>query len=99
MDVLQAFEKLHASLPDDCKDLLIAAQCRQLAHAMTTTREARALAGISRELREATRDLNEAVNGARKQGDIVDQIAAKRAARRAATKGRASAKKADGQPG
>ena len=99
MDVLQAFEKMHAELPDDCKDLVLAAQARTLAEALTATRQLRELSSLSRELRETMRELGDAVEGAKKRGDIVDQLKARRADRSSAAKTRTASRKAIGQPG
>jgi hypothetical protein len=100
VDVLKATEDMIAKLPDSAKELPQVALVHSLAYTLTAQqRNARDQSTLARTYLVALDAMTEAVNGARKQGDIVDQIAAKRAARRAATKGRASAKKADGQPG
>ena len=59
-----------------------AAMCRQLAAVMAGTTDPRLVAVVSRELRAALDDLREAVARAGKRGDAIDELGAKRAARR-----------------
>ena len=84
MSVAQAVELEQAELTEALRNSPEASLVRELAAQMDTSLTPRDLATISREFRAALEAQREAVARAGKRGDGIDEIEAKRVARRAA---------------
>ncbi len=82
--VLAALEAELLTIPEALRASAPAAMCRHLAGVMAATTDPREVAAVSRELRAALGELREAVARAGKRGDAIDEIGARRAARRSA---------------
>ncbi len=94
MTILEAVDAEIALMPEAVRTSPPAAMCRALAMSMEDADNPRDVATVSRELRASLDALREAVARAGKRGDSVDEIGAKRAARRSAKA--AAASSADG---
>ncbi len=80
--IANAVESELRDLPAALRESPHAVLCQQLADVLTATTDARLVASISKELRAALDDLREVVARAGKRGDAIDELGAKRAARR-----------------
>lgn len=85
MSLYDAVELEQAAFTQALRDSPEAALVRQLAELFDAERDPRAASAVARELRAALDAQREAVARAGKRGDAIDEIGAKRAARRAGT--------------
>lgn len=84
MNLRESVEAEIALMPEVIRESPPAEMVRELARSMMLADSPRDVATVSRELRAALDALREAVARAGKRGDSVDEIGAKRAARRSA---------------